>query len=124
MSAFADEFAAAAGMLDERFGETILYHRGLQTLTITGAIKGFPRVEALAYTREPAQAELHLVDWTFELSQLDGLLDTDEDQPDWIEDADGDRYTVMPVVGDADWDYASPDKLRVRVHTFPDVEDS
>lgn len=123
MSAFADEFAAAEGMLDERFGQTIQYHRGLQTLTVTGAIKGFARVEDLVYTRQPAQAELHLVDWTVDLSQLEALLEPDE-TPDWIEDADGDRYTVMSVQGDQDWDYASPDKTRVRIHTFPDVEDS
>lgn len=119
MSTFADEFDAAAELLDEQFGEAILYIRGAQAITVTGAIRGTPRVERLAMLREDQRAELHGVDWVLPIAQLADLVEP-EDTPDVIEDADGARYTVASVVGDQDWDYAHPDKRRVRVHTLPE----
>jgi hypothetical protein len=115
------DFATAAPLLLEAFAVEVVYHRQDQALTVSAIRGGNATEQTAAHDREDARAKLHLETWILRLEDLADLTDPTTAEPDWIE-YDDQRYTVLSVEGDQDWDYADPDHLWVQVTTYPDAE--
>jgi hypothetical protein len=123
MTSIGDQYLNAAASEDDRlWGEPITYHRGVQSIAIAAAIRGLSEIEERTPARDDMAAELHYVTWTFAIADLSDLVGDPGTDPDWIEDADGNRFDVESVTGDQDWDYVDPERTRVMVRTSPAEE--
>ena len=114
MSLYDADFAAANDSLLEGFGDTIVYKRGSQAITLQ-AIRGGSQTEATVQYREHVVDELHCETWDLRIADLDGLTG---DGADTIE-CHGVTFNVINVDGDQSWDYITPDRTWVRVRTEP-----
>lgn len=120
MSLFSERFSdLAVPALANEFGGPITYHRGAQSISVAAAIRGLSEIDERTPARDDMAAELHYVTWTFDIADLATLTGEPGTDPDWIEDADGNRFDVEAVAGDQDWDYVDPERTRVIVRTSP-----
>lgn len=119
MTDFLDMLNIGLEVVQEVAAVEITYHRDAQELECT-AIRGATQIRDEEEIRDPERPELHTIDWRIQAEQLADLEDPTGNDPDWLEDSLGNRFTVIPPTGDVTgWDYITDDQTWIRLRTWP-----
>lgn len=118
MSWFKDQLRAMHTLIDGGAGETITVRRGVESIEITGAVRGRSDFDNSASDGE-TRVEIKSVDWIIDPHQyIFGGKQVEPINADQIIAADGEKYDTMPGLQGNRWRWSDSRKTRYRIHTL------